>query len=187
VSFWQRILHWLARLLHGARGAVPGGWPGLIILVALAAAAIVVVFYWVRPTPRRRAATRAVLGGRAASASDHRREAERRAAGGDFGGAIVYRVRAIAVELEERGIVPPRPGRTADELAAEAGRALRALGPDLRRVAGLFDDVRYGDRPGSAEGYALVMRVDADVRSTRATVSADPLPPVLAGLGVPRS
>jgi hypothetical protein len=186
VSFWQRILNWLARLLHGAQAAVPGGWLGLIILGALAAAAIMVVIFWVRPTPRRRATRSAVLGGRAASASDHRKEAERRAAAGDFGGAIVCGVRAIAMELEERGVVSPRPGRTADELAAEAGRALRALAPDLRRVAGLFDDVRYGDRPGSAEGYALVMRVDAEVRLTRAAVISDPRPQTLAGLGVPR-
>ena len=186
VSFWQRILHWLARLLHGARGVVPGGWLGLIILAALAAAAIVVVIFWIRPTRRRRAATRPVLGGRPASASDHRREAERCAAAGDFSGAIIYRVRAIAVELEERGILPPRLGRTADELAAEAGRVLPALGPDLRRAAWLFDDVRYGDRPGTSEGYELVTRVDAEVRSTRALISADPQLLEFAGLGAPR-
>ena len=185
VSFWQRVLNWLARLLHGARGAVPGGWLGLIILAVLVAAAIVVVVFWVRPTPRRRAASGSVLTGRAASASDHRREAERRAAAEDFSGAIIFGVRAIAVELEERGVLAPKLGRTADELAAEAGRRLLALGPDLRSVARLFDDVRYGDRAGTPEGYALVKRVDAEVRATRVTISADHLP-ALAAQGVPR-
>jgi hypothetical protein len=90
------------------------------------------------------------------------------------------------MELEERGILAPRLGRTADELAAEAGRLLPALGTDLGSAARLFDDVRYGDRDGTPAGYALVKRVDAEIRSARVTVSADAQLPALASHGASR-
>ncbi len=119
------------------------------------------------------------------TARDYRRAAERLAAGGDYAGAIVETVRAIAADLDERDILPPRPGRTADELAAEAGRELPSLAADLRAVTRLFDDIRYGDRAGNLAGYQLVSQVDADVRATRPT-PGNPGEPALTGFGVPR-
>ena len=64
-------------------------------------------------------------------------------------GAICERVRAIAAELDERGVLRPLTGRTADEFAAEAGQALPPYAADLRGAALLFDEVRYGQRVGS--------------------------------------
>ncbi len=87
----------------------------------------------------------------------------RLAEAGEYGEAIMEGVRAIAAELDERAILPPRVGRTAHELAAEAGGELPALAADLSAVTRLFDDVRYGDRPGTQAGYDLVGRVDASV------------------------
>ena len=47
-------------------------------------------------------------------------------------------MRAIVRSLEERALLDPRPGRTADEAAAEAGRtAPRPHGPTARRGPGL--------------------------------------------------
>ena len=71
-----------------------------------------------------------MLDGERLTARDHRQNAERQAAAGDYTAAIIESVRAIAVDLEERGILPARVGRTADELAAEASRA--AAGPGRR-------------------------------------------------------
>jgi Domain of unknown function (DUF4129) len=165
-GFWQRVLDWIARLLHGSGSLVPGGWFGLVALAALAVLAIAVALSWARPgRPRRPAAP--VLGREVRSAAEHRREAERLAAARAYGAAIVEGVRAIAADLDEREILPPKPGRTADELAAEAGRELPALAADLRTVIRLFDDVRYGDLAGSESGYALVSRVGLAVRAAR--------------------
>jgi len=190
VSFWDRIFNWFLNLFTTTTNAVPGGWFGLIALGTLAVLAISVVVFWVRPTTTRRAGSRAVLSGQVRSAQDHRREAQRLAAAGEFGRAIVEGVRAIAVELDEREILPPRAGRTADELAREAGLRLPALAGDLRLVTRLFDDVLYGERTGTHEGYLLVNRVDAAVRSARETTSDLALPAVLdvggARAGVPR-
>ena len=46
-------------------------------------------------------------------------------------------------------MLPPRIGRTADEFAAEAGRALPVHAEALRDAARQFDEIRYGQRPGS--------------------------------------
>jgi hypothetical protein len=167
-GFWQRVVDWFARLLNGSSRAsfVPGGWFGLIALAVLAVLTIAVVLAWTRPgRPRRSAAP--VLGRETKSAAEHRREAERLAAAGAYAAAIIEGVRVIAADLDEREILPPGPGRTADELAREAGRELPALAADLRTVSRLFDDVRYGDLDGTQSGYALVSQVGANVRAAR--------------------
>ncbi|WP_449066361.1 DUF4129 domain-containing protein, partial [Planomonospora algeriensis] len=94
--------------------------------------------------PRRRAVRgRGPLGGRAPGGG---RAARGRAAvgRGDQG-----TLRAVARDLEERAVVEELPGRTADELAAEAGRALPGFAGELAEAARLFDDVTYGDLPGT--------------------------------------
>lgn len=184
-SFWQRVLGWLARLFRASGNAVPTGWFGLIALAILAVLAISVVIFWVQPRRVRRAQSEAVLNGESMTARDYRRAAERLAAAGDYTRAIVEGVRAIAADLEEREILAPRPGRTADELAWQAGRELPGIADDLRAATRLFDDIRYGDKDGSHAGYQLVSRVDKDVRAARAAAAAAPEPD-LAGFGVPR-
>ncbi len=65
------------------------------------------------------------------------------------------------------------PGRTADELAAEAGRLLPGLAPALTTAARLFNEVRYGDRAGTRAGYEQLRALDEAVLATRpATVAA---------------
>lgn len=184
-SIWQRIMAWLSRLLSGAGGAIPGGWFGLVTLAVLAVLVVSGVIFWTRPARSRRTSRSGVLPGRLLSAEDHRRNAEQRAAAGDYSGAIVERVRAIAAELEERGIVPARPGRTADELAAEAGRELPAQHGHLRTAMQLFDDIRYGDRDGTQAGYQQVSLADMELRSARPAAGAWPQP-AIAGSAVPQ-
>jgi hypothetical protein len=184
-SIFQRIINWLQRLLNGAGGAIPGGWFGLVALAVLAVLVISGVIYWVRPARGRRGPSSALRPAMDFSARDHRARAERLAADGDFSGAIVERTRAIAAELEERGIVPARPGRTADELATEAGRELPDQAHGLRRAMHLFDDVLYGDRPGTEAGYQQVSLTDGELRSARPTASPGPQG-TPAGFGVPR-
>lgn len=185
LTFWQRILNWLIRLPNNAAVVIPGGWSGLIALAILAVAAISLVIYWARPSRTRRAQAIPVLGGEPMSARDYRRSAERWATDADYASAIVDGVRAIAAELDERAILPPRPGRTAGELASEAGSALPGLASDLRAVTQLFDDIRYGEKDGSLAGYQLVSRVDNDVRAAR-PASAPAPSEQLAGLVMPR-
>jgi hypothetical protein len=75
--------------------------------------------------------------------------------------------------------MPPRPGGTASERAAEAARALPAAvlpggAAALPAAARLFDDVRYGGRAGTREGYEQVRDLDEAIRSAR-TASVAPI------------
>lgn len=169
VSIWTRILHDIEQLFNTSASAVPGGWFGLVVFGVLIAVLVVVIVTWARPSARRRIRARSVLGGKARTARDYRESAARLAEAGDYSEAIVEAVRAIAAELEERGILPPRLGRTADELAIEAGSELPGLAADLRAVARLFDDVRYGDRPGTQAAYEFACLIDGRVRTAPVT------------------
>ncbi len=181
VSILERILRFISGLFGLGSNAVPTGWFGLAVLGVLAIALAVAIATWFRPSRRRRIRGDAVLDGQSLSAADYRRRAGKLADAGDYTGAIVECVRAIAAEVDERGILPPRLGRTADELALEAGLELPALAADLRTATTLFNDVRYGDRPGTRSGYELVTRVDARARTESV---ADHRTPVSAAAGL---
>jgi len=150
------VLAWLGRLFRATQG-LPGGWWGFVVLIALAVLLVAVVLARTGPVAmarRRRAGPGATSPAR--TARDHREAAARLAGAGDYAAAICERVRAIAAELDERGILAPRIGRTADEFAAEAGRALPPHAAGLLAAARLFDEVRYGRRPGTRPGYDRV-------------------------------
>jgi hypothetical protein len=187
-SVWQRLVHavehWLNSVL-GPLGPAHGGWWTLIVIIVVLVLVIAGVLAWIGPARRsRRQRSAPVLAGGALSAADHRRNAERLLADGDVAGAIVERVRAIAVELESRGVLAARPGRTATELAAEAADALPASAAGLRVAARQFDDVRYGGRRGTLAGYAQVRDLDLSIAATRtATVTAGAAGPGGASAG----
>ncbi|HET9893621.1 MAG TPA: DUF4129 domain-containing protein [Streptosporangiaceae bacterium] len=185
ISITERILRALARFFGVSANAVPSGWFGLVVLGILVALLVIVIFTWARPARRSRIRGGAVISGQTMTSRDYRKAAKRFAESGQYGEAIVEGVRAIAAELDERGILPPRVGRTARELAAEAGGELPALAADLRSAMKSFDDIRYGDRPGTRAGYDLVCRVDASVQAARSAAGPDKQP-ALTGPALPR-
>ena len=172
VSLAERIELAIAHLLQSAQGAVPGGWWAIVALAALVVLTAAVILRWIGPVarPRARAAAAPLLPDRPLRARDHREQGERLAAAGDFAGAIVESLRAVALELEERGLLPPRAGRTADELAVEASAPLPGQAAGLRAAARLFDEVRYGGRAGTLAGYRRLRDLDAAVSRARAAL-----------------
>jgi hypothetical protein len=182
VPWSVRLVHWIVRILNAAGQAVPGGWWALVTLAALVVIAAAVVLARIGPVARsRRRAQDPIMSGTPLSARDHRQNAERLADAGDFTAAIIESVRGIAAELEERSILPPQPGRTADELAAEASGSLPAQASGFRDAARLFDDVRYGDRAGTADGYQRLRDLDSGIRAARPAVCAAPQAGATAG------
>jgi hypothetical protein len=161
------VLRFISRIFDAASNAAPGGWWGLIALAALAVILTAGLLSWIGPVARahRGSGPLAPEGG-VRTARQHRQDAGRLAAAGDYAAAIIECVRAIAAELEERGVLLPRTGRTADELAAEAGQALPAHADALRDAARLFDEVRYGQRPGSRASYERLSELDRRITAS---------------------
>lgn len=162
----QRLLRWLlekvSTLLDTVGGSSPLGWFGVLGLAVLVGLVVAVVR---RRTGRlsRGAVTRSLFGGPERTAADLRAEADRYAASGAWAEAVRARLRAVVRDVEERGLVDARPGRTADEIARDAGRELPSAAGELRAGARLFDDVWYGGRPAGPAEYARLVAVDGAV------------------------
>ena len=180
------MLEWLDELLDRAASATPGGVLGLLVLAALVVGFAVLVAWQTGPVRRgARAGTPAVELSGPLDAAEHRRRADGYAAEGRFAEAVRERMRAIVRELETRGVLEPRPGRTADEVAREAAPPSRRWRRDLRAAATVFDEVWYGGRPATAQTDALLRQADQRVQRAQLAV-AGAAAPAVGGFQVPR-
>jgi hypothetical protein len=161
------LAHRLGHLLDRAAGTSPGGAIGLVIIVALVIGLIVVVWLRVGAPSRRRAGSEPLFEAGPQSAADHRRAADEHALAGEYADAVRERLRAIVRELEARGVLEPRAGRTADEVAAETAAVVPLLREDLAAAVRLFDDIWYGGRAAVAAHDAQLRAVDERVRTAR--------------------
>lgn len=162
-AFWE----WVDKLFNAASSATPGGALGLLVVV-LAALALIGALWWRLGTPRRGPTSAAPLfDDRPRSAAEHRAAAEAHAAQAHWNQAVQERMRAVVRSLEERALLDPRPGRTADEAAAEAARTLPAHTDRLRAAARDFDDVTYGGRTAGSDTYQRLSQLDRDLERTR--------------------
>ena len=157
--------------------AAPGrpGWLGAALLTAAVVVVLAAGLWLAGPARVNRRPRGPVVDGRPMSAAGYRLAADQHASGGDYPAAITARFRAIAVDFEQRGILQPRPGRTAAELGQEAASAIPAEAAALGRAARLFDDVRYGGRPGSLVGYQQLRELDLRIVAAPAAVTTPAL------------
>ncbi|MFE2640809.1 DUF4129 domain-containing protein [Streptomyces scopuliridis] len=165
--FWE----WVGGLFDSASGVAPGGPLGVVVIV-LIVVALFAALWWRLGTPRRIPGTARTLfdeGPRSAAA--HRATAETHAAAGRWNQAAQERMRAIVRSLEERALLDPRPGRTADEAASEAGRPLPGHAARLRTAAREFDDITYGGRTADEETYRRLSALDLDLESAKPQLS----------------
>ena len=164
----RTVGRWVGALFDRAAAASPGGGAGAVLLLVL----LVLVVAAVR---RRTGALLPAATGAdplrptaAAGPAEHRRAAADHAAGGRYAEALRDLLRGIAREGETRGLLAPRAGRTAEELAVELGSALpkteaalgTELGTELARAARAFDEVWYGGRRAGPEDYAVATAAD---------------------------
>ena len=175
-SLTDTIAEWVNELLHRLTSGVasmPGGWLALVALGLLAAAAVIVAVRVARRTMGRGARS-GLYGPGIQSSADHRVQADVAAGRADWAGAIRHRVRAIGRHLEETGVLTAVPGRTAGEFARDAGTARPELASDIETAASLFNEVTYGEQPGSERDYRFVAALDDRLCSTAATPVAGP-------------
>jgi hypothetical protein len=176
-SLLARALNWLLERLSEIPLAGPAlAGPQLGIMIAVIAA-VVFLIAWLVAGPvqlgRNRAGSAEVLGADdARTAAQMRAAAETAAASGDWRTAVVERFRAVVRSLEERVIIEPQAGRTAQEAAADAGQRLPDQAAGLRSGADLFDGVEYGDRVATAQDDAALRALDAEVTAAKPGVPA---------------
>lgn len=154
-----RVFTEVLELLDRAAANAPGGRAGVLLLLVLLIGFVAVVL--TRLTPTRGGVRPSVFaGGTALSAADHRRRAELAADAGNWPEAIRERLRAAVRELEVRGILDSRPGRTAGEVARDASTVVPALAPVLLGATRVFDEVWYGGRTANRTSYDAVVVLD---------------------------
>lgn len=162
-AFWA----WFTDLLTGLEGANTSIGIAAIIIGAAAIAGIALWLARPRLNPSGQTAARPLFeDDPRLSAEQHRMLASQAAARNDWAAALTEQFRAIVRSAEERLILEPGPGQTADEAVA----ALRAAFPEQDRTLstlGLrFDEVLYGGATARAADYSLAEDVDRDLRRT---------------------
>lgn len=174
----QQALDWLwdrlDELFRAAAGSTPGGWIGLLAIAACVLLLIVALRLRLGAVRRTATTSGALFSDTPRTAAEHRAAADRHAAAGRWNQAIQDRMRAIVLTLEERTLLTPGPGRTADEAAAEAGRTLPPYADQLRTAARTFDDVTYGGRPGTEHGYTSLAELDTALQRAKPNLATAP-------------
>lgn len=169
-SLTDQVSAWLDRALYRifTDGSwLPGDWITAALLGTVLIAAIIAVIRVARRTMRTdRQSTGTLFAGHELNAGQHRVEAETYAAQGDWTLATRHRLRAVARGLEESGTLDPVPGRTATELARDAGVALPELRAEFHRAAETFNGVAYGAQVGTESGYRQIAELDRSLLRT---------------------
>jgi hypothetical protein len=169
----ERVLGWLldklSDVLDRVAGVSPGGYAGVVVVLLLLVAAAIAIRLRVGPLGRQEDVGQSLFLGRARSSGEHRAAADAHASRGEWAEAVRERLRAVVRSLEERAVLEPRAGRTADEAAAEGGAALPAAAADLGAAARLFDEIWYGGRPAGPEADATLRELDRTVGAARPT------------------
>jgi hypothetical protein len=138
---------------------------GLLIIIAVLAGLALLLIRRGRSSGRARSGQDSGLDlepGR--TADQFRADAARFAAAGNWAEAVRARLRAVVVTLEARGDIDPRPGRTAAEVASEAGRVRPELRDQLRRGALTFGEIWYGRRRATSQDDQVLQDLDETVR-----------------------
>jgi hypothetical protein len=158
-----RFVHWLGRQFDRLFSGTGGAHAALLLaLVAVAVGLVFAVRAGIPGRRVRRAGTAELDPLAPVPTRDHRRLARQFAAEGRRAEALREWLRAAVQTIEDRGVLPPRPGRTGAGVAREAGPLLPAAASSLAAATHAFDEVWFGGRSAT----------DADVAHAEAAADA---------------
>lgn len=136
-SLTKELTDWIDEQLYRILekgSSIPGGWFTITVLLILLMIAVTAAVQIARRTMRtNRGGDYQLFDAGQLTAAQHRSTAESYAAEGNWAAAIRHRLQAVARELEETGMLNPAAGRTANELASDAGEVLPHLAGELTR------------------------------------------------------
>jgi hypothetical protein len=163
---FSAVWHWLSDAYDRITSATPGGALGLLLIIVVIVAIVIVLV-------RRRSASSRIRRPDAAAldlpadvpSAELRTLADALAEQQDWAEAVRARLRAVVRLLEERGVLDPRPGRTAAEVAAEAGAVRADLLDPLWEGAMIFGEIWYGRRRATAADHAVLLELERAARS----------------------
>ncbi|MGO4855768.1 DUF4129 domain-containing protein [Arthrobacter sp. 2MCAF14] len=180
-EMWNQFIDWL-RSLNG--DSIGGANIGVPLIGALAVVLIVVVVIVVRPrlNARKKMSAKIFDGEPTVDADTFRGRASAAASKGDWQTAVVEQFRAVVRSAEDRAVLDIQAGRTADEAAAQLGRAFGAASTRLEEAARIFDGVKYGKATATASDHAAVLALDNGLLAMRPDFAGQSA----SGLAVPR-
>ncbi|HEV7207049.1 MAG TPA: DUF4129 domain-containing protein [Jatrophihabitans sp.] len=172
-GYAARVVHWLTdKIGRFFSGTSSADHAMLVFAVIVLVVAIVLAVRAGRP--RHGSVGRGAPGNDPLApvpARDHRRLAQQYAAEGRRAEALREWLRAAVRSIEDRGVLPPRPGRTGAATAREAGPALPAAADALAAATTAFDEIWFGGRAAT----------DADVAHGQAAADGAASARIVAG------
>jgi hypothetical protein len=167
-----KLVDWIQSFFGRASGPAPGNRLATLLLLGLIVLALVALRARLGPLGKAHRRSAPVFRDAAHSAADHHALADAALAAGDATTATVERFRALVRGCEERGLLVPRPGRTANEVAHEVAALRPSAAVAVRAASGVFDEIRYGGRAGDRAAHDVVAAADLAVREARASQPA---------------
>jgi hypothetical protein len=171
-SLTTRILRatgrWFRHLLDHLLSVTPGRGLGVVVILVVLIVVAIVLRRYLGPVRTSAAPEVPDLTDAARTPAQLRRDADELAAAGRFAEAVRDRLRALVRTLEDQGVLDYRPGRTADEVAREAGPAVGSRADQLRTCTRDFDEIWYGGRPASPDDYDRIRDLDQALRNRSA-------------------
>jgi hypothetical protein len=180
-EMWNQFIDWLRSLNGDSIGRANIGVP---LIAALAVVLIVVAVIVVRPrlNARKKTSAKVFDGEPTVDADAFRARASAAANREDWQTAVVEQFRAVVRSAEDRAVIDAQAGRTADEAAAQLGRAFGAASSRLDEAARIFDGVKYGKAAATASDHAAVLVLDNELMAVRPDFAGQSA----SGLAVPR-
>jgi hypothetical protein len=165
-SVWRSLRDWLQSLdgPPGADAPVPSPVIGIVIALVIAVA---VILARPRLNPKARHSKEVFEPESELTARDYRQRAGASAAAGKWGDAVVDRFRALVRSAEDRTVLDPQPGRTADEAAFALSSTFPAEAPRLEHAARTFDAVRYGNWTAGRPDYEAITSLDTGLEAAK--------------------